>query len=80
VTDRLPAGQADVKLSQVDAHMSPIEAERTARFLTKSCNRDTLATMLGEKLAERDRMLRELQDAETRVFVVTRALELHPHK
>lgn len=80
MTDRVSAGQARVKLSQVDAHMSPIDAERTARLLNKSCDRDELATLVSETLAIRDRLIRDLQDSETRVFVLTRAMELQSYR
>ncbi len=77
---RIPAGQLDVKLSQVSATMSPIEAERTARALAKGCLGDTLVNKLSAVLHEQDLIVRQLQDAETKVFVLRRAIELDSYR
>lgn len=71
---------ARVKLSQVQAKTPSLDAERTARHIAKSCDRDSLATLLSETLAARDKALIELQDAETRVFVTARAAELRSYR
>lgn len=82
MTDHLKSSalHARSKLNQIDATTPAVDAERTARLIAKGCERNDLATLLAQTLTLRDQALAALQDAETQVFVCTRAAELQRYR